>query len=91
MCGVEGVAGVLEHPGVMAAIAPVEPDEGEGEQRQRLAGKENWLPEQRKFVAKAAQHLYMDVPQAENLANATPPFLLPEEIEHQHRRNPSDP
>ena len=84
---VECVIAILQQPAVITLFAAIQPN---GDQRQKgetLTNEKVGFAKQLQFVSKSAQHLHVDVPQAEQLTGITPPFLLPEEIEYKDSQN----
>ncbi len=83
MQGVEGVAKVLEPPGVVTLPAPVEPDGEEGEEGQALLDDPKFAAEEGYREEIAAEELDMEEIEAHKLPQKIPPAAASEEVEYQ--------
>ena len=81
MEGVEGVAGVLEGFCMAALFAVVGPDQGKGQKGEALAGQEDGAAEKLEFVAVAPKKFHVDIPQAQQLAQAAEQGVPAEKVE----------
>ena len=84
---VECVICILKKLAVIALLAAIEPNGNQSQKGEALANEKIGFTKKMQLIGKTAQHLRVDIPQAKQLTNITPPFLLPEEIKHKDGQN----
>ena len=84
---VKGIAGPSKSLGVTALTSPVQPDGGQRQQRQTLLKKLEPVSKQSHRIEQSAQHLRIDVVQADKLSQKIPPSPPPKEVEDQDRQH----
>ena len=81
---IECVAGILKRLGMIPLSAAIEPDWDQSKERKALTSKKISTAEQVDLIPKSAQHLHIDIPEADELRDTTQPISLPEEIENEN-------
>ena len=87
MYRVKGIAEPLKPLGVKALTPPVQPDGDQRQQRQTLLQQLELVSKQSYRIEQPAQHLRVDIVQADKLSQEIPPSPAPEEIEDQDRQH----
>lgn len=84
---IEGVAGVLEEPAVVALAAAVEPDRDQREEGEALLTQFDLGAKDVHGIHQTTEELDIDPIQGEELAQEAPPLTATEEIENEHREH----